>query len=315
MFSDRAFRILLTATVYLIFLEGLSWLTSTGLGPCIVSPEQHDHASENNHQQPCATFLQGSLILLGRADHFVESHDKSIVAVFTIVLAISTILLWRATSKLHRATLGLAKGADEQIELSKKAVDTAEKQMLIAGLQTDIQKKQHAIGRLQFLVTHRPRLRVRHVLIVDPGEHIGLNGLFFDHGKEIKGGLVVVNVGGSKATIVKSDYRIYFSKTGLPVGIAPYEKSAHALLIVGQYLQVGESCATPILDTIIMEPPSPGIDAELRVFERDGWKIYVMGQIQYQDEGGADRFMGFCRERGSDGRFCSVDDPDYEYED
>jgi hypothetical protein len=64
-----------------------------------------------------------------------------------------------------------------------------------------------------------------------------------------------------------------------------------------------------------MEPPPPGADVELRQFERGGWKIYVMGQIQYQDEGGHDRFMGFCRLWGSDGRFHVVEDPDYEYED
>jgi hypothetical protein len=43
--------------------------------------------------------------------------------------------------------------------------------------------------------------------------------------------------------------------------------------------------------------------------------MYVMGQIRYRDSGGADRFMGFCRERGTDGRFRAVDDADYEYQD
>jgi hypothetical protein len=64
-----------------------------------------------------------------------------------------------------------------------------------------------------------------------------------------------------------------------------------------------------------MEPPRLGIDVEPRQFERGGWKIYVMGQIRYQDEGGRDRFMGFCRVGDGKSGFVAVDDPDYEYED
>jgi hypothetical protein len=134
-------------------------------------------------------------------------------------------------------------------------------------------------------------------------------GLLLDFGhsfliREIKGGLVVVNVGGTKAVVIESRYRIFFSKTGLPAE-APYDTSPRPnLLMPGQVLTIGESCATPIFDKIVMEPPPPGIDVELRVFERDNWKIYVMGQIRYQDEGGADRFMGFCRLMDGDGRFA-----------
>jgi len=96
---------------------------------------------------------------------------------------------------------------------------------------------------------------------------------------------------------------------------APYDSEFHNLLLPDQTLDVGESRATPIADRIVMEPPPDGSDIEVRAFERGGWKIYVMGQIRYKDEGGAERFMGFCRERQTDGRFRAVNDPDYEYED
>jgi hypothetical protein len=152
-------------------------------------------------------------------------------------------------------------------------------------------------------------LRVRHVTIVT-ADHIVENPTFFsDLGCEIEGSLIVVNVGGTKATIIESRYRIYFTKDWLP-SYAPYDATFHNLLSVGQILDVGDSCATPISDVI--GPPPP---VELRQSETGDWKLYVMGQIRYQDEGGADRFMGFCRLRGSDGRFRAVDDPDYEYED
>jgi hypothetical protein len=139
--------------------------------------------------------------------------------------------------------------------------------------------------------------------------------LFFSHGAEIQGGLAVVNVGGSAATIVETRYRIFFSKSGLPAA-APYDTDFRInLLLPDQILEAGESCATPIFDKIVMERPEPGIDVEMRKFERENWEIFVMGQIRYRDDGGAERFMGFCRRRTSDGRFVAVNDPDYEYED
>jgi len=46
----------------------------------------------------------GMLDLLARFDTFMEHHDKSIVASFTILLALSTIGLWWSTRKLWKAT-------------------------------------------------------------------------------------------------------------------------------------------------------------------------------------------------------------------
>jgi hypothetical protein len=179
--------------------------------------------------------------------------------------------------------------------------------------QVDTAVKQAEIAQLQHLATHRPHLRVRHVSVVT-ADHIGHPTIFFSHGRKIKGGLAVVNVGGTRAKIVESRYRIFFSKEGLPKS-APYDESFNNLLLAGQVLDIGESCAIPISDEIIMEPPPAGADLELRKFEREGWKIYVMGQIRYQDESGNDRFMGFCRVGDGKSGFRAVNDPDYEYED
>src|SRR5215472_7025642 len=44
------------------------------------------------------------LDLVARFDTFMEHHDKSIVASFTILLALSTIGLWWSTRKLWKAT-------------------------------------------------------------------------------------------------------------------------------------------------------------------------------------------------------------------
>jgi hypothetical protein len=233
-----------------------------------------------------------------------------------IVSAVQMFFLIRAdrTARIIAQAASMsANAARDTAEKMIRATDLAEKQMLMSELQADIQKKQHALGRLQFLAAHRPRLRVRHVS-VDDAALIGNRALMSNHGKEIKGSLVVVNTGGTKATIVDSRYRIYFSNDGLPVS-APYDTNFRtSLLSPGQVLDIGESCAAPILDEIIVDSgKKDGVN--LREFERGGWQLYVMGQIRYQDEGGADRVMGFCRLRHSDGRFRAVNDSDYEYDD
>jgi hypothetical protein len=232
---------------------------------------------------------------------FLDSSAAVFTALATIAIAWFTWTLWQSQKEMARLTRGIA--------------DIQEKQMLIQGAQTDIQKKQHAIGRLQFLATHRPRLQIRHVAVVHQGKTIGHPTFFFSHGTKVKGGLSVVNIGGSDATIVDTRYRIFFSNTGLPAE-APYDTDFRGnLLLPDQILKVGESCATPIEDTAVMEPPDRNGTQDIRAFDREGWKIYIMGWIRYRDEGGAERFMGFCRERQSDGRFRSISDPDYEWED
>jgi hypothetical protein len=295
-------------TAYFSALELLSWLLASAPG-CLISPDQDGHTGENNNQQGCPTFFGGLLILLFRADRFIEHHDKSIVAVFTVVLAISTIGLWISTYHLWGA-------GERQIELNRNAFYRQLRAMTAstsaANASADIADRQLKITRLQYFAAHRPKLRVRHVSIVT-AEEIGHPTIFFSHGAEIKGALVIVNIGGSKAKIIDSRYRIYFTKGTLPVDILE-EGYKGDLLLPEQVLDIGESCATPISDTIIMEPEGPdGVD--LREFQRGNWVIYVIGQIRYQDEAGSDRFMGFCRRWGDDGRFRAVDDPDYEYED
>lgn len=229
-----------------------------------------------------------------------------LLAALTALLVLFTYRLWKSTEKLWSA-------GEKQIEVSGKMAEVADRQLAIVGLQTDIQQKQHAVGRLQYFATHRPRLRVRHVTIKN-GEVMKDQTFFFDHDAKIGGYLVVVNGGGSPADIIETRYRIFATRTGLPPE-APYDDDYRSdLLIAGQTLEAGESCVCPIADKLNM-PFETEMGRTLHQFERGGWSLFVMGQIRYQDQGGAERFMAFCRERKSDGRFRAVDDPDYEFED
>jgi hypothetical protein len=227
-------------------------------------------------------------------------HDG--ITTFTLLLALFTgTLVWVAIIEIRY----LRRAETRSGELA----GIAQKQMLITERQTDIIEKQH-------VVTHRPRLRIRHVGIVDSSWRFKRVGLFFDHGQPIEGGLVVVNIGGTKAKIIESYYRVYFSNIGLPKEdpLDDYKRRKE-LIIKDEVFDVGQSMAIPLNDEISMEPTSPQGQTRLRRFEEEGWQIYIMGRIRYQDEGGNDRFMGFCRISDGKSRFRVVDDPDYEYED
>jgi len=222
------------------------------------------------------------------------------LARYTKLLFIATGLLGIITAGLVAVGFFQVRDAKASIAVSVKAAKAAEKSAKVA--------------ESQFLVAHRPRLRVRHVTIIDAGVGIGHPTIFFEPGAVIEGALSVVNVGGTDARIIRSLYRIYFSKTGLPIR-SPLDTSDLVLIEKHTILKVGESLVAVVRDKIAMEPdPDHGM-IELRQFNREGWVIYVMGEIRFQDEEGNDRFMGFCRELQSDGRFRAVNDPDYEYED
>jgi hypothetical protein len=232
---------------------------------------------------------------------------------FAGALVFFTAVLWYATNKLATSTAELSAAEAANSAELRKASEIAEKQLKVSAAQVDIQKKQHEIGRLEYLAAHRPRLRIRNVEIED-GSHIHPT-FYFVHGTEVTGRLVVVNVGGSKATIVDTRYRIFCTRGELPT-IAPFGVDVRTdLLLCDEVLAPGQSNTVKISGMIFLTPPDPALGVKMRQFEVEGWKLYVMGQICYRDDGGDERLMGFCRERGKDGRFRAIQDLDYEYED
>ena len=103
---------------FLIFAELGSWATASWPGPCLVQAPEVDG---------CPTFLAGVGILIDRLDKFIGEHDKSIVAVFTVVLALSTIGLWLATNRLWKAGEKQIAVAARAAEAANKSAEAAEK--------------------------------------------------------------------------------------------------------------------------------------------------------------------------------------------
>jgi hypothetical protein len=97
---------------YFSALEILSWALADAPG-CLISADQNDYTSYHDNEHGCPTFFRGLLLLLGRLDGFFEHHDKSIIASFTIVLALSTIGLWFSTYRLWEA-------GEQQIRTSRQ---------------------------------------------------------------------------------------------------------------------------------------------------------------------------------------------------
>jgi hypothetical protein len=120
------------------------------------------------------------MIWFERAGAWIADHATVVAtvvsAVATVVVALFTITLAKATGRIQQA--------------GEKQSKILEQQTAILAAQGDTAIKQKEIARLQYLVTHRPHLRVRHVSIVT-ANHIGHPTLFFSHGAKIRAGLLL----------------------------------------------------------------------------------------------------------------------------
>ena len=229
------------------------------------------------------------------------------LSAFTLGLAVVSSFQIYFLIRADKTARLMAQTAQRQTEKMGEWANSAEKQMLIAGQQTDIQLKQHAIGRLQFIADKRPRLHVRHVIVGTPLA-CGPN--------KITGSLVVVNQGGTEARIVDSRCRVLWESVGLPM--QPPLNDARSLPLHSPNdgpIVAGASRVYPITATELL------LDAYRHNIESRGIKLYVMGYIRYADLDEKERFMGFCREyepppvTGGNSRFKRVENEDYEYED
>src|SRR5580700_349525 len=119
--------VFLLCLCYLIFAEGLSWITVSWPG-CLVQEENQQEASNQTDQKNCATFLAGMVIVAGRAVDVIkrDDNDKAIVAAFTIVLALSTIGLWTATLRLWGAARDTAEQQSKDTEIIQRAYISVE---------------------------------------------------------------------------------------------------------------------------------------------------------------------------------------------
>lgn len=238
-----------------------------------------------------------------KAKEDAVASDSQKLTDFTGDLARYTKLLAYGTFALAGLTVGLLALGAFQIFDSKRSIAAAEKAANAAAAQV-------ALGRDEFNATFRPHLKVRHVSLGAPKlPFTSSPGI----GDQVVGGLVIVNRGNTRATIVDSRYLIYFSQAseGLPM-LSPMDDRWTELVVPETTLDVGQSLGVGLSDIIATDRQTH--DTFIRIGPND-WAVYVMGQVQYLDESGNERFMGFCRRWLGEGTFEAVPNSDYEYED
>jgi hypothetical protein len=111
----RYWLAIILSIALLLILDGtISWLASC-------HPLSHYAGGSQNSDEKCSVF-QGPLIsLIIGITSFFETHDKGIVAAFTVILAVSTIGLWISTRNLYKA-------GEVQIHTSRKIAAIQAKQ-------------------------------------------------------------------------------------------------------------------------------------------------------------------------------------------
>jgi hypothetical protein len=240
---------------------------------------------ENKNFSVFQIVLSG-ILTFGRWTRFhhdaIEAFSAFGGLLFSGVLTVSTIYLWRETRKAAEA------GA-KQAKLTRKSIKLA---------------------RQEFTATHRPKLRVRNVVIDRPDPKNPLSRPFAPN-QLMKGQLYVSNIGDSTAYIHESHVELWITDMNLlPMG-RPYE-GKDANRAVAFPISAGESRPLIIAnDTFI-----PSVETADQIRTGTGLFVYVMGWVEYCDDNGVRRRMAFCRKYDhSLSRFTSVENPDYEHED
>jgi hypothetical protein len=209
----------------------------------------------------------------------------SAVQIFFLIRADQTARIMAETAQAQTAKMG-------------DWANSAQKQMLIVGRQTDIQEKQHAIGRLQFLATHRPRIVVRGVSLDEEG---GLST-----GRRLKIQIPFTNQGNTDAQVRQFAARTFLVPRIDQINVGNefhiIDTSGMAPLTSGTHAIVG----------ILTEMTFSGADI-LQLRQGSAFLLCV-GYVQYGDDSGGLRATGFARcLQPESSRFTPISDPEYEF--
>jgi hypothetical protein len=167
----------------------------------------------------------------------------------------------------------------------------------------DAGEKQFGLARKEFLSTHRPRIRFKHVWLMSA----------FAYDLPVMVRVVCVNNGVNDAVIIEYAVNFFVVRTGRLLPVPDFEGRK---VQSGFRLQSGVSLVFPDFTGALAEAD----EVSIRNHEA---KFYCVGYLHYRDDIGRVRTTAFCRaltlsERLGiiqGGRFIKVEDPDYEYQD
>jgi len=197
--------------------------------------------------------------------------EKSYQDISAEIIAYYTKVLACFTGILAIATIGLGTGTYFQVKLARQ----------------------------EFLSTHRPKIRIKHVWL--------MNAFWYDVPVNVR--VVCVNVGTTDAQLV--DYGVDFLIIRRGRSLPPDHQFAFRR-VISTVLKAGISGPFPDLDYILTEAD----EIDVRNNAAD---FYCVGYLHYMDSAGRIRTTAFCRrlvlEGQRSGHFVKVEHPDYEYED
>lgn len=177
------------------------------------------------------------------------------------------------------------------------------------GIAADAAKKSADAARESIILTHRPKIIVRDMVIAwHPLLHRGtcvkkLNENQFDEW-QLGGAFYIVNTGNQSATVVSLEQFMSFDE------LLPFERPSESGVrkFVTIKLKPGESKRLPFHPIAIGNPDTRTLTL--------GVSMTAIGRIVYDDELGNRRETGFARKfEMKRQRFIAMDDPDYEYAD
>jgi hypothetical protein len=176
----------------------------------------------------------------------------------------------------------------------------------------DALERQASIARDTLVLTQRPKLIVRNVVLKSPlKEPPPVPDPWLYNGARVSGQFYVVNVGGTPATITESGCWVVWKVNKLPLAELPMQRPYE-----------GENGNNPVVAVLNPGESVPGIfqsddfmGGEIDRVRAGNWPLYVLGWVEYLDERKVKRRTAFCRKYDANRlRFFPVeDDPDYEH--
>jgi len=214
------------------------------------------------------------------------------VAVATAIAALATIVLTSATIVLAVFTYRLWKATKEAVGDTAAALDLSRKQFILMGRQTDIIEKNHAVDRLNYLATHRPKIILHAVEFISVPTEDG-DGL-----STIGASILCFNIGTNRAK--RAEARGEILVTNAPL----VDVQRH---LVREFDDVHGG--TKLRFSIVSER---GLDD----ISRSGPPAVCIGTIAYWDETDVRRETGFCfvlRLGSTMPQWIGADSPEHEY--
>lgn len=167
------------------------------------------------------------------------------------------------------------------------------------------------LGRQEFVANQRPKLRVRNIVVKTPHRNTIDRPPIFQDGELVSGQLYVSNIGGTAAMMVEQYILVYWSDNELPME-RPYEGKSGVVFTSPPRIEAGSSLPIPFQS----ETPIPSkYIANSICSGASGWKLWVMGWVQFRDDSNLMHRTAFCRRFDTGlGRIVRREDEDYDHE-